>query len=174
MLVSSIRASESPGRKCDKFDTYFEYGAPAYTFTFRREWGPPDAGPPPHWVLEGRTRYGEPAGRWEFRDTRSTDEHAGVALFRELALSVIAGLDQSIAVHSKKLQADPGALTEMWPYWDFVYFSGISLTTVGYGDILPNKTLIRMLVLAEILLGVFLLVCVLNLLIAETAKRQRG
>jgi hypothetical protein len=36
---------------------------------------------------------------------------------------------------------------------DFVYFSGVTQTTVGYGDILPNPTGIRMLVLATILLG---------------------
>lgn len=39
---------------------------------------------------------------------------------------------------------------------DFLYFSAISITTTGYGDILPNSTRVRVYVMLEILLGVIL------------------
>lgn len=51
---------------------------------------------------------------------------------------------------------------EIWSYWDFVYFSGITLTTVGYGDILPNTTEVRIVVLAQVLVGIFLTVFFLS------------
>lgn len=40
--------------------------------------------------------------------------------------------------------------------FDFLYFSIITATTTGYGDILPNTSLIRMLVSAEVLLNMIL------------------
>jgi len=40
--------------------------------------------------------------------------------------------------------------------FDFLYFSIITATTTGYGDILPNTSLIRMLVSAEVLLNLIL------------------
>lgn len=41
---------------------------------------------------------------------------------------------------------------------DFLYFSGITITTVGYGDILPNSTYVRSLVMLETFLGLLLVV----------------
>lgn len=37
---------------------------------------------------------------------------------------------------------------------DFLYFSAVTITTLGYGDILPNNTIIRNLVMIEAMLGV--------------------
>jgi len=45
---------------------------------------------------------------------------------------------------------------------DFIYFSFITMTTLGYGDILPNSTFVRALVILEALLGIFMLVVVVN------------
>jgi hypothetical protein len=58
---------------------------------------------------------------------------------------------------------DPG---RAWGLWDFMYFSAITQTTVGYGDILPNATAIRLLVVAQVLVGYTFLVVVLNLALA--------
>jgi hypothetical protein len=38
---------------------------------------------------------------------------------------------------------------------DFCYFSAITMTTVGYGDILPNSRLVRLVVMFQTLVGVF-------------------
>jgi hypothetical protein len=45
---------------------------------------------------------------------------------------------------------------------DFIYFSFITMTTLGYGDIVPNSTFVRGLVVLEAMLGIFLLVVVVN------------
>lgn len=52
---------------------------------------------------------------------------------------------------------------------DLIYFSGVTQTTVGYGDILPNSTGVRMLVLMQILIGYGLLVGLLNLVLTDGA-----
>jgi hypothetical protein len=41
---------------------------------------------------------------------------------------------------------------------DFLYFSIVTVTTLGYGDIVPNSTSVRMLVVLQILLGLALIV----------------
>lgn len=55
---------------------------------------------------------------------------------------------------------------DVWTFWDFVYFSTITQTTVGYGDILPNSTTIRMIVTIQISFGYTLLILVLNMLLS--------
>lgn len=41
-----------------------------------------------------------------------------------------------------------------YPLWNFMYFSAVTITTLGYGDILPNSTLVRILVMFETTFGV--------------------
>jgi len=40
-----------------------------------------------------------------------------------------------------------------YPLIDFLYFSAVTITTLGYGDILPNSTLVRSCVMIETVLG---------------------
>jgi len=65
------------------------------------------------------------------------EEDMGVGISRQLR-----GLD---AVHPFSLL-------------DFLYFSFITVSTVGYGDIVPNSTSVRMVVVAQIVLGIWLIV----------------
>lgn len=44
-----------------------------------------------------------------------------------------------------------------YPLSDFMYFSAITITTVGYGDILPGNTMTRIVVMVEAMLGVVLI-----------------
>lgn len=53
----------------------------------------------------------------------------------------------------------------IWSYWDFCYFSASTQTTLGYGDILPNSTLARMLVIIQVFLGLAILVLAINFVI---------
>jgi hypothetical protein len=43
-----------------------------------------------------------------------------------------------------------------WGYLDFVYFSAMTQTTVGYGDIVPNSTFTRLLAAIQVLTGLAL------------------
>jgi hypothetical protein len=67
-----------------------------------------------------------------------------------------ADLRQAADRHASALEEAHQPQGRVWGFWDFVYFSGVTITTVGYGDILPNRTLVRMLVLVEILIGLVL------------------
>lgn len=44
-----------------------------------------------------------------------------------------------------------------YPIWNFLYFSSVTITTLGYGDILPNSTVVRILVMFETILGVVII-----------------
>lgn len=59
---------------------------------------------------------------------------------------------------------------DVWSYWDFVYFSAITQFTVGYGDILPNSTSVRMVVVLQTCIAAALLIVVINIGFA----RRRG
>lgn len=43
-------------------------------------------------------------------------------------------------------------------YWDALYFSGVTITTLGYGDISPNFWVSRLLTVYEVLCGFTLLI----------------
>jgi len=54
----------------------------------------------------------------------------------------------------------------IWTFTDFVYFSTIIQSTVGLGDIQPNSTKIRTIVILQILLGYAILIVLLNILLS--------
>lgn len=50
-------------------------------------------------------------------------------------------------------------------YRDFLYFSTITQSTVGYGDILPNCTIVRTIVMIQILIAYIILIVIINILL---------
>ncbi|UVL56244.1 potassium channel family protein [Pseudomonas sp. B21-035] len=52
-----------------------------------------------------------------------------------------------------QLQADPAPSS----FFDYLYFSMVTFTTLGYGDILPKTTLLRMICGVEAFLGAFMM-----------------
>lgn len=42
-----------------------------------------------------------------------------------------------------------------WNVFDFSYYSAVTITTLGYGDILPNSTIARLIVMLNAICGVF-------------------
>jgi hypothetical protein len=84
---------------------------------------------------------------------------------------VLNDVRQEIIEQEKSLQERLGTIStdtpDVWSFWDFIYFSTITQTTVGYGDILPNSTKIRLCVCAQIILGYSIIIVVLNLVFAS-------
>jgi hypothetical protein len=57
---------------------------------------------------------------------------------------------------------------------DFLYFSYVTLSTTGYGDLSPISNVGRALAMAEALLGQIYLVTVVALIVANLGPRARG
>jgi len=43
-----------------------------------------------------------------------------------------------------------------YPIGNFIYFSAVTITTLGYGDILPNSIIVRFMVIIETILGIII------------------
>lgn len=50
-----------------------------------------------------------------------------------------------------------------------LYFSAVTITTLGYGDYVPEGALAKIVVLAEVITGLMLLLCIFPLLISRLA-----
>ncbi len=72
-----------------------------------------------------------------------------------------------LAQKAEKLKIIKPSSSEIWSFLDFVYFSTITQATVGYGDMLPNSTGIRMIVALQVLIGLALLVIVINIVLTD-------
>ena len=60
-------------------------------------------------------------------------------------------------------------------FWDLIYFSFVTLTTLGYGDILPVNTYARTLAYMEAIVGQFYIaLLVASLVGAHLSERQSG
>jgi len=57
---------------------------------------------------------------------------------------------------------------------DFLYFSFVTLTTLGYGDLTPAGDLARMMAVVEALVGQLYLVTVVALIVGNLGRAQRG
>ena len=70
---------------------------------------------------------------------------------------------------------DAGAFTilEFAPFSDFVYFSIITLTSLGYGDITPVHPLAKSLVMAEGLAGILYIAVLVSHLINRTSEGEK-
>lgn len=87
--------------------------------------------------------------------------------FREFTRRYLDELENRCA-HFETLVSDAqGEGTQVWGIWDFLYFSVVIQTTIGLGDILPNSTLIRKLVILQTVIGYGILIILLNFVLAS-------
>lgn len=59
-----------------------------------------------------------------------------------------------------------------YPLLDFLYFSAVTITTLGYGDILPNSSMVRGLVMMESILGAIMLAISISFLYDRIKTRS--
>ena len=107
------------------------------------------------------------------RDIRQEHEVTMRTLSGVLAIYLLLGMFFSFV--------DGGvAVLESGPYFagdpdpkrsDFLYFSYVTLSTVGYGDLAPVTEVGRMLAVSESLLGQIYLVTVVGLIVANIRQR---
>ena len=97
-------------------------------------------------------------GDLDFQDIEKPDE------WRKLLNKWQRDIEQRIEAKQEWFNRNPQA-RPVWSYLDFVYFSVVSQTTLGYGDILPNSTRVRMLVVFQIIMAYMLLIVVLNIVV---------
>lgn len=92
-----------------------------------------------------------------------------ISLYRNIASGSISTLQATIAENERRLATLGSPTPEVWSFWDFLYFSVITQTTVGYGDILPNSTLVRIIVVLQIVIGLAIATFAINVIF--TARR---
>lgn len=63
-------------------------------------------------------------------------------------------------------------IVEKLSYVDSLYFSVITLTTIGYGDIVPKTDAGKLFTTAYVLVGIGILAAVVNLLLKKTAAER--
>jgi hypothetical protein len=77
--------------------------------------------------------------------------------------STLESLAQTAAGHPTKLQAS---------FVRMVYFSAVTITTLGYGDIVPVTVRARALVTIEVILGPILFALFLNALVNRATSKR--
>jgi voltage-gated potassium channel len=65
-------------------------------------------------------------------------------------------------------------LIEGWPWIDAFYFTAVTLTTVGYGDLAPTTTASKLFTVLLILSGVGAILAFLEALVRHTVQRRTG
>ena len=110
------------------------------------------------------------------RDIRSEGEVTIRALSGVLAIYLLIGMIFSFADAAVSvLESGPFFANDPDPTRsDFLYFSYITLSTVGYGDLAPVSDVGRMLAVTESLIGEVYLVTVVALIVANLRPGERG
>jgi hypothetical protein len=78
---------------------------------------------------------------------------------------LVKGLESDVHEHRSRLESLSTDWPKIWTFWDFLYFSTITQTTVGYGDILPNKTVVRVIVIVQIVVGLLMIGILINIVL---------
>jgi len=92
------------------------------------------------------------------------------SLYGAACVYLLIGLTWSYAyyaawgISASAFATTSGAALKAWP--DFVYFSFTTLSTLGYGDILPIARAVRSMVILEVIVGVFFVAVIISKLVS--------
>ena len=87
-----------------------------------------------------------------------------------IAFAAVYGIiSRSSALHHFRIGDEYRSLT----FFEALYFSVITLATVGYGDIVPSSNLVRMLAAFEVIVGIMLILFGVSELLEYAHERQR-
>jgi hypothetical protein len=92
------------------------------------------------------------------------------SLYGAGSVYLLIGLTWSFAyyaawgVSASAFATSGGGSLKAWP--DFVYFSFTTLSTLGYGDILPIAPAVRSMVILEVIVGVFFVAVIISKLVS--------
>ncbi len=103
-------------------------------------------------------------GDWLFFQPKNIDG------FRRLTDMWIQKWEADRSATKAILQSLSTDAPNVWSYWDFLYFSAITQFTVGYGDMLPNSTPVRMIVVLQTCMAAALLIIALNFAFANKSQ----
>jgi hypothetical protein len=105
---------------------------------------------------------------------------AFAGMYRQQTCGIVHTIAETTSIHGTK--SDP-ALTApdatcilnervepLRSRLDAVYFSGVTITTVGYGDFVPGRPAARLLVLWEIATGIFLIAGAFPLVVSRLSE----
>ena len=133
----------------------------SFTVSWSKARGEPKAEPPQSTTLLVRrldgTRQSTIIGSPDYRLPETLDA------YRELCKTWISDWEDREQELQNRIEIFKTVSPDIWSFWDFFYFSAITQFTVGYGDILPNATSVRLVVVLQTFVAALLLVVVLNL-----------
>lgn len=66
----------------------------------------------------------------------------------------------------------PDHISSEWPGLSFIYYSVVTFTTLGFGDIVPNSGWIQLIVMVEVILGYIGLGGLISILATKLARRS--
>ncbi|MGB8450737.1 MAG: potassium channel family protein [Anaerocolumna sp.] len=103
---------------------------------------------------------------WNF--TGNTNKFASLDLGKFFVSNSINYFDDAIdIIYNYETQSQ-----FKYPFVDFLYFSAVTITTLGYGDILPNSSLVRGLVMTETIIGAIILAISISFLYDRIKNRK--
>lgn len=86
--------------------------------------------------------------------------------WRRVTTGLLSAVETRIKETERQLESLSGdGPYYVWSFWDFLYFSSITQSTVGFGDIVPNGRAVRVLVMSQLLVTTTLLILVLNVVL---------
>ncbi|HEU4434685.1 MAG TPA: potassium channel family protein [Pyrinomonadaceae bacterium] len=135
-----------------------------YECTARMIGSTPEAGPQAIPILIIRTTNGQEIETFDLPGGLQCP--AGLEEAKPFSINLVGAFEQDLAQTQRRFESLADEYPEVWSYWDFVYFSTVTQTTVGYGDIVPNSTSVRAIVVVQLIMGTGLLVVGLNLVLS--------